>query len=424
MMKTKLVLLFMLLTLSVIAFQSEPVEALPFDYQITNQTLATDEWYFVWDSYVSGDTISGYFETHASTQGLADFFICDAANYAIWDSGGTADVYNLEENMHTLEFSFTVTTTDTWYVVFSNYGGSSSITLDLGVDKNNDNTPYYSTSTYDVTAYGEVLEDDEYYYVYGTYGAGAEFSGHFSTFFPSDGVDYFICDQANFNIWTTGGTADVFDLKEDYHQANIGPFTVPTTGTWYLVFSAIGQADTVTLSLGVIIDTSGAATTGGTDFQTIIIGLGAVSFVALIFICVMVNRSKRRGPSGPTPTYVTRPTPPPGPQTTAHTRELVLGALKSYPRVSMDELAEILEIPEDDVRRATLQLIASGEISGTFSKDTDEFLSKQASDVGRDLRDSSGMGIPRCPNCGAPLSGTFIIGDTVECQSCGVRFTA
>ncbi|MCF2137871.1 MAG: hypothetical protein K9W43_11625 [Candidatus Thorarchaeota archaeon] len=74
------------------------------------------------------------------------------------------------------------------------------------------------------------------------------------------------------------------------------------------------------------------------------------------------------------------------PSSTGTTRELVLGALKSYPRVSMNELSEILNIPTDVVRRATLFLIASGEIKGTFDKDTDEFTSVSASAAGRELR--------------------------------------
>jgi hypothetical protein len=104
--------------------------------------------------------------------------------------------------------------------------------------------------------------------------------------------------------------------------------------------------------------------------------------------------------------------------------DIVEGALKSYPRISMSELSNIVGLPVNDVRRATLKLIADGEVKGTFSKDTDEFTSVTASQVGRELRDTAdGVDLARCPNCGAPLKGSFVIGDKVHCDSCGVEYT-
>ncbi|MDF1539766.1 MAG: zinc ribbon domain-containing protein [Candidatus Thorarchaeota archaeon] len=419
-MELKFILLAAILVLSVISVSAEPAEALPFDYEITNQALDTDEWYYVWDSFNIGDVISGYFETHSAIQGLYSFFICDETNYNVWDTGGTADVYNLESNMHTLAFSFTVTSTDTWYVVFSNYGGSQAITLDLGIDGNDDNTPRYSSSIYEYTAYGEVIENDEWFYAYGTYTAGTEFSGHFSTFFDTDGVTFFICDETNFDIWESGGTADVYGLKSDYHQANIDSFTAPTTGVWYFVFSALDEADTVTISVGIEIDTSGSTTGTEPPSEWLdMTNLSAIGATALIVVCVVCSKRKGR-PSTQGPTYVTRP-PAPGSGTN---KEMVLGALKAYPRVSMSELESILHIPENEVRRLTLMFIASGEIQGTFNKGTDEFTSIHASKVGSELRRDAKdeLDIQRCPNCGAPISGHFVVGDNVECKSCGVKF--
>ena len=249
-MKLKFILLAAILVLSVISVSAEPGEALPFDYDDTNLDLTTNMWYYEYEAVTIGDVISGYFETADTTQGVVSFFICDQANYNIWDSGGTADVYNLESNMHTLSWSFAALSNDTWYVVASNYGGTQTITIDVGVDFGTDNTPRYSSSTYDYTAYGEVLETDEWWHVWGDYDAGTEFSGHFSTFFDTDGVDFFICDDANWDIWEDGGTATVYGLKEGYHQANIDSFTAPTTDTWHFIFSALDQTDTVTISIG------------------------------------------------------------------------------------------------------------------------------------------------------------------------------
>jgi hypothetical protein len=66
--------------------------------------------------------------------------------------------------------------------------------------------------------------------------AGTDMSGNFTI---PDGVyrdiNFFVCDQANFDIWTGGGSASVYK----YHSGN-GPyawtFTTPTTSTWYIVY--------------------------------------------------------------------------------------------------------------------------------------------------------------------------------------------
>lgn len=294
--------------------------ALQYDGEYTNQLIPAGDWWKVWDTFSQGDTFSGYFETHSETQGLK-FFICDETNIAIWEGGETATVYNLETNMHTLGFEYTIPTAGTWYAVFSNDGGSTDVTADIGVDINDDNTPYYSSSSYDVTRYGEVLEDDEYYYYSQIYNVGDQISGHFSTFFITDGVDFFICDETNYGIWDSGGTADVFNLKDDYHAASIDSFTVPTAGRWYCIFSAIGEGDTVTLSFGINLDlvtTTSPGTTTPTTTTSVVDGeglglgtllaLGAVVFVFVLVIAVC--RSRGRGRVGVPPgTEVITPGP-------------------------------------------------------------------------------------------------------------------
>ncbi len=424
--RLQIMLLFVLLFAPIVSFSLDTVEALPFDYEYTDQAVTVGGHLYLDLDLTTGDVLTGYFETHTDNQGL-DFFIADETEYLIWDGGGTATVYENVDNMHTNSWSLTIPYSDTWYIVWYN-DDSETITFDVGIDVNGNEIPYYNPSSYDYTAYGESLETDEWWQLSGTLTAGSVITGHFATFFTTDGVDFFICDKENYDIWEAGGTADVYGLKEDYHQASIDSFTVPTTGVWYLVWSAIGEEDTVTLSYGVTIDTSGATGGGGTiplDDSTIILIFGAVAAIAvLLVVCIVCSKKKKTGPGT---TTVTGRVDYPGSGSTiigSSQKDIVEGALKSYPRITMAELAEIVDMDEGTVKRITLQLIADNEISGTFDRQTGEFISKEASEVGRELRDSAGiLKLPRCPNCGAPLAGDHVIGDRVQCDNCGVSFT-
>lgn len=431
--KLRFILLLALLMMPIVSYRTGQATALPFDGEYADQSVTVGSHLYLDLSLSSGDVVSGYFETHDDGMGL-DFFICTEAQYLIWDGGGTASVYESVENMHINTWSLTVPSTDTWYLVFYN-DDSETITFDAGVDINGDNTPYYQPSSYDYTQFGRVLEPDEWWYLSGNLAAGTEISGHFSTFFTTDGVDFFICNEENYEIWDSDGSATVYGLRENYHQSAIAAFTVPTSGVWYLVWSALDQADTISLSYGVTIDDSGATgTTSDTNTDTIpppdgdimLLAIGGIAAVAvLLVVCVVCNKRKTSGPTPGVQTTRVGPTPGTGkPMIGASQKDIVKGALKSYPRVTMLELADILEMDDDTVRNITLQLIAAGEISGTFDKSTGEFISKDASQVGRELRDSAGiLKLPRCPNCGAPLPGDHVIGDRVQCGNCGVSFT-
>ena len=74
-------------------------------------------WYHIYYTDLAAyNTI--YVEIEVTSGPGIDFFICDQANWDIWDSGGTASVYNLNENVGSVSTSFYVPTTDTWYIVF------------------------------------------------------------------------------------------------------------------------------------------------------------------------------------------------------------------------------------------------------------------------------------------------------------------
>ncbi len=51
------------------------------------------------------------------------------------------------------------------------------------------------------------------------------------------GIDFFICDDENWDIWEGGGTASVYNLRENVGSLTAS-FTVPRSGTWSVVFDS------------------------------------------------------------------------------------------------------------------------------------------------------------------------------------------
>jgi hypothetical protein len=72
-----------------------------------------------------------------------------------------------------------------------------------------------------------------YHYYYPTREAGTGYYGHFET--SSGGIDFFICDQENFDLWTSGYSASVYERHPSAGSAD-WDFIIPTTGTWYFMY--------------------------------------------------------------------------------------------------------------------------------------------------------------------------------------------
>lgn len=88
------------------------------------------------------DGIYGDFEVTVPSSGvdqIIDFFICDQANFDLWDSGETASVYHNQDNVGSYSFNFRVPYADTWHFVFKNYALFLSKTINL--DLYRDQTP-------------------------------------------------------------------------------------------------------------------------------------------------------------------------------------------------------------------------------------------------------------------------------------------
>jgi len=321
--KKQFMLLFCVFLFAAVAYQTQPVEALPFDNEYNDIFIAIDDYDERFIALTIGDVISGYMETDDNTMGL-DFFICDAANFTIWDTGGSATGFEVNTNMHTLGFEWTVTYDATFYVVLSNVGGSQDVWVDYAIDINGDNTPFYETSTYDYTGYGDFLETDEYAYLSLSLVQGAVIDGHYSTFFATDGLDFFICDSSNYADFVDGFTPTVYSSETEMHLATVDTFTVPSTGTWYFVFYNNGQTDTITYSYGITVDNSNTVTDGGGSITLMsVVGVVAGLLILIILCCVCRNKKKKPDytpPAQPTGDYRAPSTPT---QTTVREREIV-----------------------------------------------------------------------------------------------------
>ncbi len=329
-MREKRIIFLMLLMISLmIVITPRETNAASWEYEENNYNVLAGHWLKVYDPMVIGDVISGFFETHSNTQGL-DFFICDSANLALWEASNPATIYQWHDNYHYLGFEFTVTSDDTWYTVFSNREGSSTVTADIGMDLNGDSTPSYTG--YDHIEYGITIEPDGYYALYDYYGTGSTISGDVSTWFSTDGIDVFFCDASNYAIFTSSGTPTIYGLEDNVHISSFGEFTVPYADTWYVVFSAVGQADTVTISLGmdyeIVTETTTSESTSTTEPQSstsditgpvgsfelgglgfVIIGAALIGLVAAAVVC-----SRRRPGPPPAPGAYEVITPSPGPR--------------------------------------------------------------------------------------------------------------
>jgi len=180
-----------------------------------------------------------------------------------------------------------------------------------------------------------VLEDDEYYTVYDTFAAGTDIDGHFSTFFPTDGLDFFICDAVNYASWEEGNSATGYSIETDMHQSSIDLYTVPTTGVWYCVFVADAEVDTLTFSFGIDVDTSGAVTTttpdGELQISPVMLGVIAAVFLIIILVCVVSRRRKGDTGQAPTVDYYTAPPSSPTPSRTIREREITTRVLVVCP---------------------------------------------------------------------------------------------
>lgn len=101
------------------------------------------------------------------------------------------------------------------------------------------------------------------------------------------------------------------------------------------------------------------------------------------------------------------------------TLKRILGVLKSFQTVSMEELTSYSGLDIDVTRNVVFELIADDQVSGRFNSKTDSFVSVSAASASREIR-SDHQSVARCMYCGNPLEKALKSGDEVKCPSCGI----
>ena len=89
--------------------------------------------------------------------------------------------------------------------------------------------------------------------------------------------------------------------------------------------------------------------------------------------------------------------------------------LKLYRRVSLQTMASSLNIGLSNAEKTLLDVIAKGKIKAYMDRNTMEIFIEDA------IKTAKVENI-RCPNCGALITGVFMLGEVVKCNYCGTVF--
>ena len=95
--------------------------------------------------------------------------------------------------------------------------------------------------------------------------------------------------------------------------------------------------------------------------------------------------------------------------------EDILGYLRLYRRISLETLAYNMKMSPREVEEILLDAISKGKIRAHIDRETKEIF------VDEYAKQAKVENI-RCPNCGAMVSGVYLIGETVKCPYCNTVF--
>nr|MDO8108728.1 PCI domain-containing protein [Candidatus Sigynarchaeota archaeon] len=95
----------------------------------------------------------------------------------------------------------------------------------------------------------------------------------------------------------------------------------------------------------------------------------------------------------------------------------VLGILRVYPKISLKDLGEKLNMDDNKAEGVLIAMVTRGLIYGHIDPGTKEFISAMNPTMASVTAPVSGAVL--CPNCGAPLPSVPIRGTTMKCPACG-----
>ncbi len=95
--------------------------------------------------------------------------------------------------------------------------------------------------------------------------------------------------------------------------------------------------------------------------------------------------------------------------------EDIIGTLKLYRKIKLSALARQLGLSRKKTEDYLLKLIDENRINAYLDRDTMEII---VYDNPSDVRVEN----ITCPNCGAKISGVYVVGEIVRCKYCGTVF--
>ena len=116
-------------------------------------------------------------------------------------------------------------------------------------------------------------------------------------------IDFFICDQDNYDLYDTGHTASVYQ-KHDNWGSLTWSFTVPAAGTWHVVFSNADSLFTSKHIVGHIYHSSAAA---NSDWSGASVVAALVVIAVVIALFKRIGKAEEEGKSQGEPTQLTGP---------------------------------------------------------------------------------------------------------------------
>ena len=119
-------------------------------------------------------------------------------------------------------------------------------------------------------------------------------------------IDFFICDETNYNVWSSGGVASVY-MRRDRTVSLSDEFTLPSGGRWYIVFSNVFSLIS-TKTVSASIDLYYWEPMGPTYWNTVIMAsiVVVIIVITIVVIIFLVKRSRRSPVTPSEPPQVTQ----------------------------------------------------------------------------------------------------------------------
>ncbi|MBP7735830.1 MAG: PCI domain-containing protein [Spirochaetes bacterium] len=91
--------------------------------------------------------------------------------------------------------------------------------------------------------------------------------------------------------------------------------------------------------------------------------------------------------------------------------QTIAGMVISYRRIKISDVAARLTMPEQLAAKLLAAAVEKGLVRGKIDRTTGEFFTEEAEHEVANIR--------FCPSCGAPLDKVYLMGETIQCRSCG-----